>query len=168
MGNPNWAALKLHLGADPGKCLSVAEKTLDRWRSVNTDQWNVAGLMGGLGYGADGQPWATSHYGYYMSSWHILFALTGQQANLPRGTLTFDPKVTAPYRYPVLLPGILGSIVAEKASEETASSVGGGNGVKYTLTLTYGRLKLTLLSVSGVKYPSETVSIAAGDSVSWP
>ena len=34
--------------------------------------------MGGLGYGAEGMPYISSHYGYYMSSWHLLFALSGQ------------------------------------------------------------------------------------------
>jgi len=70
LGNPNWATLNLHLSASPtpgdiNRFLGVAEVALNRWRSEINDLWNIAGIMGGIGYRADGLPWITSHYGFF-------------------------------------------------------------------------------------------------------
>ncbi len=136
MGNPNWATISLHLGQDVKHAVSVANKSLNRWRSELNDIWNIPAIAGGLGYGAEGQPWGNSHYGYFMSSWHILFALSGQQANIPQGILTFNPKnTTSTWSYPVLLPGILGSISQSQSH--------------LSLTIHVGELTLTKLAVRG-------------------
>ena len=153
MANPNWATLNIHLGQDVPTAISVANKTLNRWRQDVNDLWNVAGVSGGLGYGAEGQSYLTSHYGYFMSSWHMVFALSGQQANLPQGTLTFNPPTTEQdWSYPILLPGVLGVVsqqgnmfmVEIKTGEVTIGqqlSVKGVDcGEKYPLTLKAGTL----------------------------
>ena len=59
--------------------MEVGTKVLDIWRDTLHDTWNVAGIMGGIGYEAGGLPYFTSHYGYYMSSWHIT---PGEDASL--------------------------------------------------------------------------------------
>ncbi|KAK6180933.1 hypothetical protein SNE40_008897 [Patella caerulea] len=158
MGNPNWASTQLRLGLNPNEALNVAKKSLDRYRTVLNDLWNVAGVSGGLGYGADGQPYITSHYGYYMSSWHILLALSGQQADLPKGTLTFNPKNENPFNYPVLLPGVLGTITSKPSLD--------GFTITYTLSLLFGELKLQQLGVRDSYYPG-TVFVKADQHVQW-
>ncbi|KAK6191696.1 hypothetical protein SNE40_003314 [Patella caerulea] len=157
MGNPNWASTQLRLGLDPEKALNVAKKSLDRYRTVINDLWNVAGVSGGIGYGIGGQPLMLSHYGYYMSSWHILLALSGQEADLPSGILTFEPKIPAPFNYPVMLPGVLGTI---------SSSVSDTNITSYTLTLMFGQLKLKHLGVGKTFFPGN-VSVKAEESILW-
>lgn len=161
MGNPNWATINLNLKQDPLQCLDVADQSLNRWRMVLNDQWNVAGIMGGLGYKADGQPYVTSHYGYFMSSWHIVFALSGQDADLPNGMLTFDPKVKEDeFTLPVLLPGVLGSISQKKVHRT----------YMYTFQLTFGTLKLSTLSVGESKYnipPGQHIMFMPNKPVTW-
>jgi hypothetical protein len=38
-----------------------AQKALDQWRVGLNDQWNTHGLLGGIGYGIDGQPLCTRY-----------------------------------------------------------------------------------------------------------
>ena len=45
----------------------------DHWRTGLNEIWNVAGLLASGNYTDPNVPWDTSHYGYYMSSWHVLF-----------------------------------------------------------------------------------------------
>ncbi len=133
------------------------------------DLWNIAGVSGGVGYGVGGQPWITSHYGYFMSSWHLIFALSGQQANLPAGTLSFNPADsslrTKPWSYPVLLPGILG-IISHDIFKAKSQPI---NKSQYKLEILLGEItvsrKLSVMSVdySG-KYP---LTIKSGESVKW-
>ena len=83
----------------------------------------------------------------------MVFALSGQQANLPQGTLTFNPPTTEQnWSYPILLPAVLGVVsrqgnmfmVEIKSGEVTISqqlSVKGVDcGEKYPLTLKAGTM----------------------------
>ncbi|XP_023931770.1 uncharacterized protein LOC106167159 [Lingula anatina] len=158
MANPNWGTLNIHLEQNVTNAINVAKVTLDRWRSIENDQWNAAGITGGVGYGLEGQSFMTSHYGYYMSSWYMIFALTGQWASIPDGILKFNPKVAPPYRYPVLLPGVVGSLEAENLL---------AGKIQYSLELHFGQLELNTLSVNGVVYPSSNALLRAGDKVTW-
>ena len=116
----------------------------------------MAGISGVLGYGAEGQPYITSHYGYFMSCWHLVFALSGQHANLPQGTLTFNPPTkTQNWSYPILLPGVLG-VVSQ-------------NGNTYAVEIKFGEVTIAKeLSVNGVDsgahYP---LTLVPGAVVSW-
>ncbi|ESO93556.1 hypothetical protein LOTGIDRAFT_161662 [Lottia gigantea] len=157
MGNPNWASTQIRLGTDVDEALGVAKKTLDRMRTILNDLWNVPGILGGIGYGADGQPFITSHYGYYMSSWHLILALSGQQANLPDGILTFEPKSQPPFNFPVMLPGVLGVVTARVGQDST---------VTYAIKLSFGELSLQQLKVGESTYPG-SVSIKTGQEISW-
>mgnify|MGYP001221119951 CR=1 FL=1 len=61
----------------------------------------------------------TSHYGYHMTSWHVLLALSKQQADLSAAgnkTLVFDPVLPCNagtpqgYQMPFLLPNVVGTV----------------------------------------------------------
>ena len=96
----------------------------------------------------------TSHYGMHMVAWHIPLAISGQQAHLPNGSLTFAPKVKAPYKLPVMLPGVLGVL----------SSPAQGT---YSMGLTVGELCLSLLEVDGKAAPGLVRLVAGGPAVEW-
>lgn len=71
-GAPDWAALQIALGSlgvGLDAALAMAEKELDHYRSTLRDQWNIHGLTANDGYGIDGQPWCTAHYGFHMPLW---------------------------------------------------------------------------------------------------
>ena len=80
-------------------------------------------------------------------------ALSGQQADMTVATLTFAPRLTAPYSLPVLLPGVVG----------TVSSPAAGH---YELALTVGSLALNHLAVNGAAYP-HPVTVTPAAPASW-
>jgi len=155
MGSPDWAVLNIHLGGiSIDEALAQPMKSLENWRTRMKDLWNIAGV-------ADqntGLASVTSHYGYFMTAWHIPLALSGQKANLPEGTLSFDPKLKAPWKLPVFLAGVTGSISSSEGS-------------CVVLELRVGTLQLKSLQVSnhpcqvpGHKGP---VKLQAGKPVTW-
>ena len=157
MGNPNWATINIHLKQDITHAINVANKTLNWWREVVNDLWNIPAIAGGIGYGLDGQPWASSHYGYFMSSWHIIFALSGQKTNLPNGTLIFDsPDPSDTWSYPVLLPGVVGKVAQLKNTH-----------TELTLEVFIGELTISKqLSIQNVTYKGPyPLMMKAGDKV---
>lgn len=149
MGSNDCAVLNIRLGKiSIEDSLKQPEKSLGNWRSRLRDLWNIAGV-------ADqntGLPSVTSHYGYFMTAWHIPLALSGQQADLPNGVLAFVPRVTAPYALPVLLPGKVGLLSAS-------------SGV-FTLELTAGNIDLLQLTVDHCSHAGP-VSLRAGQKVEW-
>ena len=90
----------------------------------------------------------------HLVAWHIPLAISGQQANLPNGTLSFAPKLKAPYSLPVVLPGVFGSL--------SSPSTG-----RYALRLTVGALTLTSLSVDGNTAPGPVHLTADSGPVQW-
>ena len=145
--------------------MKVGLKAIDYWRSVVHDQWNVVGIIGGLGYGADGMPYITSHFGYFMSSWHMVMALSGQKANVTEKSLTFnprfDPHKDPPFVLPVLLPGVWGYL--QNNPYRTATDLT----VSYTLVLHFGSLDLTHLAVADCAYPGNAIKIMTNELTSW-
>jgi len=89
----------------------------------------------------------------FMSCWHLVFALSGQKADIPRGILSFNPKIPAPSVFPVLLPGVVGKI-------ETRLG-------QFNLTISFGRVDVQVLKVGGVACKGP-VSVKAGESVVCP
>ena len=89
-----------------------------------------------------------------MTAWHLPYALSGQNANLPKGSLTFSPKVDTAkaWSLPFFFPGVMGTI-----------SQTSGRG--YTLAVKIGRLKLTHLAVDGAN--TGPVDLVAGQNVTW-
>ena len=152
---------------DPELALSVAQKALDYWRSVVNDQWNVAGLIGGYHTpedGGSGQPYMTSHYGFFMTAWHIVFALSGQNANMTEGSLTFAPKVSPPFLLPVMLPGVWGYLEAQEFAPKRPDA----GYVQYTLGLNFGSVTLKQLNISGCANPIvEPLTLRADELVKW-
>jgi non-lysosomal glucosylceramidase len=151
MGSPDWATLNIHTGMDPTTALEQPKKSLGLWNRVINDQWNTAGIAS-----PEGQPWITSHYGFFMVEWHLILALSGQQANLPAGVLGFNFTDTTleTASYPVLLPGVLGTISASPTMRN--------------LTISFGSIQgITRLSVGSHVYGGGSVTLSAGQSLSW-
>eukprot|EP01043_Picozoa_sp_COSAG02_P048866 COSAG02_NODE_4850_length_4905_cov_6.344985_1_plen_1001_part_00 len=146
--SPNWASINIRhgfMGVD--EALEQPKKSLGLWRSELNDLWNICGLS------QNGQSWITSHYGFAMTAWHLPYAISGQTADLPRGSLTFDPKLTeAMWTLPWFLPNVLG----------TLSKTSGG----YELLVKIGSLELTHLAV-GSSVHRGAVSLEAGEKVAW-
>lgn len=68
-GAPDWASLQISLGPDGvglEAAMAMAQKELDHYRVTLRDQWNIHGLTANDGYGVDGQPWCTAHYGFHV------------------------------------------------------------------------------------------------------
>merc|ERR1711998_131027 len=110
--------------------LEQPKKSLTNWRDGLKDLWNVAGIADQ----SSGLPSITSHYGYFMTAWHLPLAISGQQADLPKGTLAFTPKIASPYSLPLLLPGVSGLLRSPKD-------------LSYEVELTVGSLELASLEV---------------------
>ena len=157
MGPPNWASLALRRGLEPPTALAVARKALDWWRVGLRDTWNIAALVGGVGYGADGLPHANSHYGYHLVAWHILFALSGQSYDAPTRALAFAPVLPAPYALPVLVPNTAAQLRAR------------ADGAYELRVLAGAPLVLDALCVRGsAPRPGELPrTLAPGQSVAW-
>jgi len=151
-GSPDWSAINLHLGVNVTRALSQTKKALDHWRVNLRDLWNIHGITG-VFEGVDGQPFITSHYGFYMVMWHIPFALSGQLYSAPKKQLFFDPKFTGDYRLPVLIPNIFGFISK--------------TGNTFKLEITSGKITLQQLSVAGRMYPKTPITLQTGQFVQW-
>ena len=138
-------------------------KAYGRWSSVFHDEWNVPGVLGGIGYTVDGsrvdgQTYFTSHYGFYMSSWHLVMGLSGQLANVTEKSLTFAPRLDPPYSLPVILPAVWGHLQADIINNASVS---------YTVGLEFGHLELSHLAVLGCKYPTLPATLISSHSLTW-
>ena len=101
-----------------------------------------------------------------MVEWHLPLAISGQHADLPAGSLRFDPKVPAPFTLPVYLPGVLGTLEAAPAGAAD-DAVTSASAVTYTLRLSIGSLSLKHLAV-GASVCDKPVDLHAGQpGVSW-
>lgn len=161
-GAPDWASLQISLGSTGigiDSALAMAEKELDHYRSTLRDQWNIHGLTANDGYGVDGQPWCTAHYGFHMPLWHIPFAMSGQTFSAVAETLRFAPKLPCPFSLPMLVPGAVGTLSCD-------TPVHG-----FTLRLQLGKLNVTTLSVfiDGKEvFKPGGAKLRAGEEASWP
>jgi hypothetical protein len=95
-----------------------------------------------------------------MTSWHLVFALSGQVADFSDATntsLVFAPRYScdkeASFALPVFLPGVVG--VVSCTDQE------------YHLRLDSGHLEVHHLVVSGATYPISPVTLVAGQTVHW-
>lgn len=63
----------------------MVKESFDHWRTKLNEIWNVAGILSSGEYTKVSNvspttddtelPFITSHYGYYMSSWHIILGI---------------------------------------------------------------------------------------------
>jgi hypothetical protein len=49
-GSPNWSTLTMRLGYSMTDAMQQAEKALGHWTHNLNDQWNIHGLVAGVGY----------------------------------------------------------------------------------------------------------------------
>jgi non-lysosomal glucosylceramidase len=141
----------------------MAEKELDHYRVDLRDQWNIHGLTANDGYGVDGQPWCTAHYGFHMPLWHIPFAMSGQIFSAVTKTLTFapsSPDLQCDYTLPVMVPGAVGLLSCSEPSTGRH---------EWQLKLTLGSLDLNTLGTigEGGAMHDGPVSLNAGEAASW-
>ena len=123
--------------AEADASLALAEGTGTSYAKRINDQWNTAGVKFN-----DGNPSVTSHYGYHMTSWHLLFGLSGQLADFSdehNASLTFaPPAMDCGFSYPVLLPGAVGSIRCEVVRRtKMGKEAGKAEEEKRTFTLVF-------------------------------
>ena len=135
----------------------MIHKTFDKWRSHLNDMWNVAGILTGNMY-ADSLPYITSHYGYFMSSWHLVMALSGQKANMTEMSISFEPKVDHPsYVLPVILPGVWGYLQTDLVE------FAGVTRTYHTLALTFGSVELKTVAVGNCSNATVTPFVVSVD-----
>lgn len=128
----------------------------------------MAGILGGLGYGADGLPHITSHYGYYMSAWHMVLALSGQYVDVNEKIVTFDPKLEPPFRLPFFIPSVWGYIQSDIAPYNMSKPE--ELHVFYTLGLHFGELEIGHLAVGECKFDmtnEKVLNIGIGFAAKW-
>lgn len=159
MGNPDWATLSLRRGGDVGFAMDIMGKTLRWWREEIKDMWNVVAVGGGVGNPDQpaGSPQANSHYGYHMTMWHTLGALTGQLYDAPAGNLSFAPRLSPPYTLPVLLPGAALTLSQQREQGPFTLRFGGGAPL----------MQLTALSANGHTMSKPRPLSRIGDSMTW-
>ena len=161
---PTWSCLALQLGADGpagGNVTAALEPTrweLENYRSRLRMMWDLTGLSTTSDWGSDddnGQPFCTSHYGFMLTDYYLIYALSGQQLNVPAGTLSFAPLAACPLSMPFAAMGREGTISCDASN-------------KFTLALAFGSLELPAggLSANGRAY-AQAVSLVGGQSVSW-
>ena len=161
---PTWSCLALALGAAGpagGNVTAALEPTrweLENYRTRLMSLWDLTGLSTTNDWGSDaanGQPFCTSHYGFMLTDYYLMYALSGQQTNLPAGTLTFAPVYACPFNLPFGLVGGEGTLSCDAVGTHTLSLAFG------TLTLPTGGL-----SVNGKAY-DQAVDLVGGQEVSW-
>ena len=163
MATYDTVTLQLHRGASWPGALELAKGTGTSYAQRLNDQWNVAGIKD-----TEGFPTITSHYGYHMVAWHLIFAASGQHARLdhPAGArLSFAPRPAcsgAGFVLPVLLPGWTGTLRCAPVTPPASDAV-----VQLTLDLATGApLQLAKLPVYSAEYGGPVV-IAPGAPARW-
>jgi len=90
-----------------------------------------------------------------LTDFYLLYSMSGQQLDLPLGTLSFAPLAACPLSLPFVAMGREGTFSCDATG-------------KFTLALAFGELELPAggLSANGRAYAG-AVSLAGGQSVSW-
>jgi len=162
---PDWSCLALALGEQgPGKVNVTAALEPTRWelenyRSRLNSMWDLTGISTSGDWGSDaanGQPFCTSHYGFIMTDYYLLYTLSGQQTNIPEGKLSFTPLLPCPFNVPMVMMGVEGTFSCD------------GQG-RWTLAVFFGEVNLQAggLTVNNQTYPEE-VHLVGGQSVTFP
>ena len=150
MAPADHGSLRLRLGhGSLDTALEITGRPYKRVRELG-EQWNAAGIYRGNHSSFPGASYITSHYGYYMTHWHTMLALSGQTADLPHAKLSFAPTVPLPFNLPVFLPRVVGTVTGEAGS--TAGTV------KVSLCVTTGVLTGLDVTFWGVSAGQATLS----------
>lgn len=161
---PTWSSLAIRLGSQGPVGTNITlgleptHRTLANYRTRLNSMWDLTGLSTTSDWGTDndnGQPFCTSHYGFMLTDYYLIYILNGQLTNLPNGTLSFTPVYACPFALPFAMVGREGNIGCDSTGT-------------YTLSLGFGTLNLPAngLSINNKPYPN-TVNLIAGQSVSW-
>lgn len=116
------------LAPPPAAALAAAleptRRTAENYRTRLNDLWDLHGLTTGENPGDGenevGQPFITSHYGFFLTNYFLLGALSGQQTDVPAGALTFAPLFPCPFELPLLLAGTTGTVACDAGGAFTA------------------------------------------------
>ena len=180
MATYDHAALAVRRAKTPAAAaaaLAFAQGSGTSYASRVNDQWNIAGVKFN-----DGNPSVTSHYGYHMTSWHLVLALSGQRADFSdpaNASLTFDPRVAASsaeeeesFSLPVILPGLLGTL-SSTGSIKAAAKNGRAAGAQqfklvwHVVASSAAGRTLHELAVGGHAYPHTPVEVRVGEALVW-
>ncbi|GAA5509176.1 GH116 family glycosyl-hydrolase [Novipirellula caenicola] len=131
-GSMTWSVLNLYLDQDVDDGLAMAEKVINHWRVQLNDQWDYRDLTAAW----DGMPWCNSHYTRQLTFWSLPMALSGQEYTAKDGTLSFSPRIKAPFRLPFYLPQANGVLEALPGKQPT-------------LRVIDGKIKLSKVTVNG-------------------
>eukprot|EP00759_Apiculatamorpha_spiralis_P003226 PhF_6_TR11553/c0_g1_i1/m.18566 len=156
MSPPNHATLMLRLGMSTTEALTQASLSYIQVRDVQRDLWATAGIIFGNYGSVPGNAQCTSHYGYHMTLWHTMLALSGQDLSLPDGFLRFAPVTGTPFSYPVMAPGGVVGMISQ-------------SGNTFTFEMLSGSLTVNELSVGGKKYPANgnPIVLTPGTVLKW-
>jgi len=156
---PDWSYLQIATeNSELNSALLPTENQLVNLRDRLRDLWNIVGIMSAGDWGPEdrlhGMPYVTSHYGFVMTDYYLLTVFSGQETNIPGGSLKFNPVYPCPFNLPWMMVNVTGVVACQ-------------NGV-YKVSVVYGKLSLpgNGLVVNGKAYP-EGVSLVAGQSVTW-
>jgi uncharacterized protein (DUF608 family) len=142
-----WAALMIYLDGDLDEALAMAKKSYENYATRVRDPWDIKDVYAK----DDGYPWCNSHYGRQNIFWSIPLALSGQQYDAAKKTLSFAPKAGATASLPWFIPGANGTV---RRLDKGA----------YEVTVLSGELKLTQLKVADTP-PACDVSLETGQSL---
>ena len=157
MAPADHSTLLVRLGEDFDSAIVAAERTYKTVIDTTKDVWKTCGVLKGNETEEGGMCSLTTHYGYYMTIWHTMLAMTGQTADLYNThTVDFQPVLTPPFRLPFMLPSVTGVV---------SSVVNQDNTVTASLCLTDGVLEGVVVKWWGLSTETQ-VSLAAGECVS--
>eukprot|EP01059_Diplonema_ambulator_P001585 TRINITY_DN11354_c0_g1_i1.p1 TRINITY_DN11354_c0_g1~~TRINITY_DN11354_c0_g1_i1.p1 ORF type:complete len:975 (+),score=272.70 TRINITY_DN11354_c0_g1_i1:44-2968(+) len=162
MAPADHAALMLRIGhGTVEEALEVASRPYRRLTEDINDVWNACGVMRGNYTIFPGSNYLTAHYGYYMTIWHTMLAMSGQVIDVHNGTFAFSPVVSGPapaqqqpFSLPVMLPNVVGLV--------NGTHVNGAYHVG--LCVTTGVINARVVSWWGVQYPA-SVQLKGGECI---
>eukprot|EP01064_Diplonema_japonicum_P033222 TRINITY_DN64_c1_g1_i1.p1 TRINITY_DN64_c1_g1~~TRINITY_DN64_c1_g1_i1.p1 ORF type:complete len:987 (+),score=326.97 TRINITY_DN64_c1_g1_i1:66-3026(+) len=144
------------------EALEVGGRPYKRLTEDINDVWNACGIMRGNYTTFPGSNFDTAHYGYYMTIWHLMLAMSDQIIDVHAGTFAFSPVTSGPapaqqqpFSLPVMLPSVLGFVNGSKLQD-------GSYHVGFCLTA--GTVNAKTVSWWGRQYPS-SVHLTAGECI---
>eukprot|EP01064_Diplonema_japonicum_P031942 TRINITY_DN5885_c0_g3_i1.p1 TRINITY_DN5885_c0_g3~~TRINITY_DN5885_c0_g3_i1.p1 ORF type:complete len:905 (+),score=206.99 TRINITY_DN5885_c0_g3_i1:218-2932(+) len=136
------------------EALEVVSRPYLRFTQGINDVWNACGIMRGNYTAFPGSNYITSHYGYYMTIWHTMLRMSGQNIDRHAGVVSFSPAdTTDDFVLPVFLPSLVGSLSR--------------SGSVMKLCITTGDLQWTTLNLWGKTYNTAAKSLSGGSCVNW-
>eukprot|EP01064_Diplonema_japonicum_P033224 TRINITY_DN64_c1_g2_i1.p1 TRINITY_DN64_c1_g2~~TRINITY_DN64_c1_g2_i1.p1 ORF type:complete len:965 (+),score=272.99 TRINITY_DN64_c1_g2_i1:68-2962(+) len=155
MAPADHGSLRLAIGhGTVEQAMEVVSRPYLRLTQGLNDLWNAAGILRGNYTQFPGSNYLSSHYGYYMTVWHTMLRLSGQDINRHTGTVSFAPvETTGDFTLPVFLPSLVGTLAR--------------SGQQAKLCVTTGSLQWTTLKLWGKTYQTTAHQLSDGACVAW-